>query len=162
MRIARFGIVALGFAVGLCTLMAWWLLIPPPVRLPRHEPRPASIETVKSDLCRVGRSERKYFSATGHYANRYELPSNGDFAVPRQRWPYFYQISVPVPDRFVVEAIPVRSVNRRLTVLSLDHSLRVCVLSPNMPDAGGKLDELPRTWNDAEPDYGCEPCPAEK
>lgn len=162
MRIARFGIVALGFAAGLCTLMAWWLLFPPPVRLVRHEPRPADIETVKSDLCRLGQSERRYFNATGHYASRYELPSNGDFAAPRQRWPYFYQISVPVPDRFVVEAIPVRSVDRRLTVLTLDHSFRICMLSPNMPNAGWKPDVPAQAWGEGEPDHDCEPCPAEK
>lgn len=161
MRFARYGVVAFGFAVGLSTLMVWRVLFPPPVRLLRHEPHPANVETVKSDLCRLGHSERKYFNATGHYAGRFELPSNGDFAVPRERWPYFYQISVPVPDRFVVEAIPVRSVDRRLTVLTLDHSLKVCMLSPNMPNPVSRLDAPGQTWNEAEPDYDCEPCPPE-
>jgi hypothetical protein len=158
MRLARYGIVVFAFAIGISTLLAWRVLFPPPVRLLRREPHPANVETVKSDLCRFGRAERKYFNATGHYAGRYELPSNGDFAAPRERWPYFYQISVPMADRFVVEAIPVRAVGRRLTVLTVDHSMRVCALSPNVTSVHDERQD----WGEAEASYSCEPCPAER
>ena len=160
MRIARFGIVVLAFAMGWSTFLAWRLLHPPAVSIIRPEPRPANLDSVKSDLCRLGHTERRYYSATGHYAGPYELPSDGDFAMPRERWPYFYQIYVPrIPDRFVVAAIPVRSVDRRLTVLTLDHSLNVCILSPNMPNAVWRLDAPPQTLSEVNPDYDCEPCP---
>ena len=155
MRIARYGIVAFAFAIGISALMAWRVLFTPPVRLLRYEPRLANVQSVKSDLCRLGHSERRYFNATGHYAGRYELPSNGDFAVPRQRWPYFYQIYVRVPDRFVVAAIPFRAVDRRLTVLTVDHSMKVCALSPNVSSVDGQ----PQDWGEAEASYSCEPCP---
>jgi len=161
MRIARFGIVVLAFALGWSTFLAWRLLNPPVVTIIRPEPRPADLDSVKADLCRLGRSERKYYGATGHYADRFELPRDGDLALPRERWPYIYNISVPAPDRFIVEAIPFRSVSRRLTVLTMDHSLKVCYLSPNMPDGGWKLDSPPQEWGETEPDYDCEPCPAE-
>ncbi len=160
MRIARYGIVVFAFAIGISALMAWRVLFPPPVRLLRHEPRLANVQNVKSDLCRLGHSERRYFNATGHYAGRYELPSNGDFAVPRERWPYFYQIYVQVPDRFVGAAIPVRAVNRKLTVLTVDHSMRVCALSPNVSNTEGNFDPT-QDWGEGN-SYSCEPCPAER
>jgi hypothetical protein len=159
MRIARFGIVVLAFALGFSTFLAWRLLHPPVVTVIRREPAPAELETVKSDLCRLGRSERKYFEATGHYAEQYELRSNGDVTLPQERWPYLYHISVPVPDRFVIEAIPFRAVARQVTVLTVDHSLHVCSMSPNMTGGGWKLDAPPRGWGEGEPDYDCEPCP---
>lgn len=158
MRIARYGIVVFAFAMGISALMAWRMLFAPPVRLLRREPRPANVQKVKADLCRLGESERRYFNATGHYAGRYELPSNGDFAMPRERWPYFYQIYVQVPDRFVGAAIPFRAVDRRLTVLTVDHSMRVCALSPNVSSAGDELQD----WSEGEASYSCEPCPAER
>jgi hypothetical protein len=155
MWIARYGIIVFAFAIGLSALMAWRVLLAPPVRLPRHEPGLANVQKVKADLCRLGHSERRYFNATGHYAGRYELPSNGDFAVPRERWPYFYQIYVQVPDRFVVAAIPFRAVDRKLTVLTVDHSLRICALSPNV----SSVDDEPQNWDAS---YSCEPCPPER
>ncbi len=158
MRIARYGIVAFALAIGLSALVAWRVLFASPVRLLRHEPRLANVQTVKSDLCRLGHSERRYFNATGHYAGKYELPSNGEFAVPRERWPYFYQIYVQVPDRFVGAAIPFRAVNRRLTVLTVDHSMKVCTLSPKVSNVDGQ----PESWSEEAADYNCEPCPAER
>src|SRR5215469_13952901 len=95
MRIARFGIVVLAFALGFATFLAWRLLHPPIVSIARPEPRPADLNSVKSDLCRLGHSERRYYGATGHYADQFELPRSGDFAVPRERWPYIYHVSVP-------------------------------------------------------------------
>lgn len=159
MRIARFGIVVLGFALGFSTLLAWRILHPPVVSIQRREPRPADLKSVKADLCRLGHSERKYYRATGHYADQFELPRDGDFAGARERWPYVYHISVPAPDRFIVEAIPFRSVSRRVTVLTMDHSMKVCYLSPSVPEGGWNAGSGAQETDDAEADINCEPCP---
>src|SRR5512143_3567229 len=159
MRIARFGIVALAFALGYSSFLAWRLLYPPVVTISRVDPRPADIQSVKSDLCRLGHSERKYLNATGHYAGPYELASNGEFSMPQERWPYLYYISVPVPDRCVVVAIPFRTLGRRLPVLTMSHTLKVCQLSPNAPNVAWNPETRSHDSSDIETDFDCEPCP---
>jgi hypothetical protein len=123
----------------------WRLLHVPTPTLAQPTRYAVDIKAVKSDLCRLARSERAFFASIGHYASPNELRSNGDLTLPLAgRGPYLYRISVPVPEGFVIVA----SSQEQLTALSIDASLKVCIL------------RLPRTALDSplNPMFDCEEC----
>ncbi len=160
MRVARFGIIVVAFAVGWSTLIVWRLLSSQPVPIARSAPPVPDLARVKSDLCRLAHIERVHFTTTGRYGDQRELHSDGNLGMPTSPWPYLYYVSVPRPDRFLINAIPFHAERTRLTIFSVDSNLNLCSMSPNMPNAVWKLDAPLQEWGDPVPDYDCEPCPA--
>ena len=113
---AVLGIVAFG-------LIAGWRM----VRTPALPPRPlADMGDVKSDLFVFARAERAFYASSGRYASMDELRSRGLLTLPPEvRWPYFYSVHTPTPDRFVIVAMAKGPFGSRPIALSIDDNFNM-------------------------------------
>lgn len=95
------------------------------VHVPQLPPRPlADVGEVKSDLFEYARAERAFYASKGRYASMQELRSQGLISVPPDiRWPYFYSIHTPAPDRFVIVAIAKGPFGSRPIALAIDEKM---------------------------------------
>ncbi len=81
---------------------------------------------VKSDLFEYARAERAFYASKGRYATMPELRSQGLLSVPPDiRWPYFYSIHTPAPDRFVIIAMAKGPFGSRPIALSIDDNFNM-------------------------------------
>ena len=96
-------------------------------RTPQLPPRPlADMGDVKADLFDYARAERAFYASTGRYATMDELRSKGLLSVPPDvRWPYFYSIHTPAPDRFVIIAMAQGPFGSRPIALSIDDNFNM-------------------------------------
>jgi hypothetical protein len=86
----------------------------------QHRPL-ADMGAVKSDLFIYARAELAFYASSGRYADMQELRSRGLLSLPPDvRWPYFYSIHTPSPDRFVIVAIAQGPFGARPIALSID------------------------------------------
>jgi hypothetical protein len=156
MRPSRFGIAVVVLVFAFLTLLVLRLQPPsPPVLRPAGPV--ADIKQSKAELCRLARSEREFFAATGHYADNSELQENGDTTLlSRRRRPYFYSIHVPVPDRFVIVATPYGPLQQRPPALVVDDRLEICAIRSDLPNAAWQLDNPPQRWGHSS--YDCAKC----
>ena len=116
----RFGILVLVAVLGYAAFLAWRM-----ERLPAPPLRPsqplADLGTVKSDLFVFARAERAFYASVGRYASMQELRSEGLLSLPPDiRWPYFYSIHTPAPDRFVIVAIAQGPFGARPIAITID------------------------------------------
>jgi hypothetical protein len=97
------------------------------VHVPQLPPRPlADMGAVKSDLFAYARAERAFYASNGRYASMQDLRSLGLLSVPPDiRWPYFYSIHTPAPDRFVIIAMAQGPFGARPIALSIDDSFNM-------------------------------------
>ncbi len=76
MRLSRFGTLVVLLCFAYCGFVAVRLTrIPEPPSPPPH-PQPASLDEVKSDLCKLASAEREFHRLTGSYATESELRAN--------------------------------------------------------------------------------------
>jgi hypothetical protein len=164
MRGLRFGIVAIGLAVlflgGYGRFLLWRLERRMPPGITHPLPVAADAGLVKADLCRIARAQRAFFASVGRFASTHELSSNGDFSVHTQgRWPYTYNVYNPSPVCFVVVASTAgTALAGQSPAITVDDSMRVCVLKTTLPDFGWRLDHPPEDWGEPRQAYSCEEC----
>jgi hypothetical protein len=115
----RRGIVigALVAVLAFSVIVGWRML-----RMQPLPPRPlADVGAVKSDLFVFAKAERAFYASTGRYATMEQLRSEGLLSLPPDiRWPYFYSIHRPTPDRFVIVAMAEAPSGSRPIALMID------------------------------------------
>ena len=118
----QIGIGVLVAVLAYAALAGWRM-----VRTPELPPRPlADVGAVKSDLFDYARAERAFYASMGRYASMKELRSEGLLSLPPDiRWPYFYSIHTPAPDRFVIVAIAKGPFGARPIVVTIDDSFNM-------------------------------------
>lgn len=96
-------------------------------RTPQLPARPlADLGAVKADLFEYARAERAFYAFTGRYATMDELRLKGLVSVPPDiRWPYFYSVHTPAPDRFVIIAMAEGPFGSRPIALSIDDNFNM-------------------------------------
>src|SRR5689334_5076097 len=119
-RYIAVGAVIAALAYG---VLAGWRVI----RVQQLPPRPlADVGVVKSDLFEYARAEHAFYASAGHYASLQELRSQGLLSLPPNiRWPYFYSIRTPRPDRFVIVAIAQGPFGARPIALTIDDDFKM-------------------------------------
>lgn len=102
-------------------------------RTPQLPPRPlADMGAVKADLFEYARAERAFYASSGRYATMQELRSEGLLSLPPDvRWPYFYSIHTPAPDRFVIIAMAKGPFGSRPIALSIDDNFNMQQFDPH-------------------------------
>ncbi len=126
--------IGIGAVLGLlafCALAGWRTMRTP--GLPGEPSRPlADMGAVKSDLLTYARAERAFYASTGHYATMDELRSKGLLSVPPDvRWPYFYSIHTPAPDRFVIIAMAQGPFGSRPIAVTIDDNFNMRQFDPH-------------------------------
>lgn len=116
----QIGIGALVAVLAYC-LLAGWRMVRTPELPPRPQPQLADLGAVKSDLLTYARAERAFYASVGRYASMQELRSEGLLSLPPDiRWPYFYSIHTPSPDRFVIIAMAQGPFGSRPIAMTID------------------------------------------
>ncbi len=160
MRPPRFGAVALVLVFVYCAaiaLRAFYRTPAPPLMKPARVVTNNDVATAKRDLCRIARAEHAFYSATGHYADDFELRANGDSTLPpRESVPYLYSIRVPVPERFVIVATAYGPLQQHPPALVVDDRLQLCVVRSDLPNLSRQLDNPPQRWGHTS--YDCRQC----
>lgn len=158
MRPLRFGIVTLLLVLVYCggiALRAFYHVPVPPQITPARPVTEAGVATAKRDLCRLARSERAFYTATGHYADASELPAN-DSSLPAGEAPYRYSVRATVP--FVIVATAYGPLRQQPPALLVDDRLQVCTVRSHVGGTAWHLDDPPpKPWGHVS--YECEPCP---
>jgi hypothetical protein len=121
----RFGIAVLVVLLGYIGFLAWRAEhIPALPARPQHQL--ADFGAVKSDLFVFARAERAFYASVGRYASMQELRSEGLLSLPPDiRWPYFYSIHTPAPDRFVIVAIAQGPFGARPIAITIDDDFKM-------------------------------------
>ena len=116
----RLGIAMLAAVIAYC-LFVGWKFARTPALPPRPQPQLADLGTIKADLFAFARAERAYYAAAGRYAPLSELRSEGLLSLPPDiRWPYFYTIHMPAPNRFVIMAVAEGPFGARPIAITID------------------------------------------
>ena len=159
MRPLRFGIVTLVVVFAYCAaiaLRAFYRLPVPPQITPARPVTAADIATARSNLCRLARSERAFYSAIGHFADDTELRANDSSLPPSEAPPYLYSVHVPVPERFVIVATAYGPLQQHPPALVVNDRLQICTVRSDLPNRTWQLDNPPQRWGHTS--YDCVPC----
>ena len=163
MRVFRFGTIVLALACVYGGFIAIRLIrTPQPSPNPPERP-PATISTVKADLCKLAAAERAYFKMTGSYATEAQLRSDGQFSIPLSgRWPYHYFIKLPSPNLLTIVATRYASSDNRPLAVVTDERGQVCTVSFDLPRPTHQLDNPAQDWRKSAPIYECEACQTDR